>query len=158
MGRAMGHFRRYAEKLQTEGGYTVDPRTGKEPTQGYMVGQFGTGQVRPPGTTRGHDLARYAVEHAKQLSGPPHYLGGWQQPEGDYTEQSDLYPATPAGKTQSGFAAILGNQQASFAIHTKQDIANPSYEEDELPAHKRRMARMSGVNVTSPLPQPRTGA
>jgi hypothetical protein len=90
-----GQFESLAGQLRTSGGFTVDPRTGNQPTSGVAVAMQGAEETVPRAS--GADIASYAGRHAKALSQPGAHIGGWDAGDGGgNTSEKELIDQTTA--------------------------------------------------------------
>lgn len=82
-------FHELAGRLaEPDGGFSVRPKTGKEPRTGFMVSQAGTERKYGPSTTvSGRQVQTYAGAQKTDLDKQGRHLGGWHNPE---THDKDL--------------------------------------------------------------------
>ena len=126
MERAVPHFQAYADKMHNpaEGGFTVQPKTGKEPKAGFMVSLSGSERQLPAGKASGSDLGAFTEEHKDWMSHSAHFLGGWSQPDADYVDRSVRHTSRKAGAQ----AMHVHNQIAMRALRKGVDVQNPTYD------------------------------
>lgn len=117
--------------LETQGGFTFNPRKGTFTTEGFSVATRPEAEHRIPTseTTPGH-IEGYAETHREALSTAPEHIGGWRSepkkgPHEDVLDVSKVYPPTGAGETASRYQAVKHGQEATFALHTGQEHENP---------------------------------
>lgn len=141
--------------LETQGGFTFNPRKGTFTTEGYSVATRPEAEHRIPTseTTPGH-LQDYAASHQAALSKAPEHIGGWRSDTHDVLDVSKVYPPTGAGETGSRYQAVKHNQEATYALHTGQEHANPFHAKGgqfpEFAALATSGASMSQVMKRSP--------
>lgn len=100
-----------AVRLDTEGGFTVDPATGTDKKEGYAVG---IGAERKfTGLATAEEISKYMEDNAEQLAQPNQYLGGWVYEGETYLDISRVFPNTPLGRQQ---AITLGKQNEEIGI------------------------------------------
>jgi hypothetical protein len=149
------------QDLKRQGGFSVDIQTGKSPSEGYAVSDQGAesvGRVKSRAKT-GRRIQSYVGEHQQALSAPGKYLGGWREhqegkPSHDVLDVSQVYPASSAGLAQAHLKTVIHNQKAYYNVGRGEEVGNPAFEDDPS-AQGRRLARMSGKNTASALPNVR---
>ena len=105
----------YAQKVAAEGGVSVDPTSGKSPSQGFMVAYHGAERIldrQPSGT----DLANFASENSEALKG--NYLGAWHEEGKTYLDVSTNVP-------DRATADRIGRDEAQRAIFDLQTFKDP---------------------------------
>lgn len=124
-----------------QGGYTVDLKTGREPTTGTMVSIPGHEKPIPTPELTPQKVVEYGTEPTtkKLLESPDMFLGTWRSSDdpqiGDagYLDVSKNYPDTPQGSRQARRAAMEGAQWGIWNIDrgvTERNIANPNVREN----------------------------
>lgn len=119
------------------GGYTVDLKTGEEPSTGTMVSIPGHEKAIPISDLTPTEVVNYGEEPAnkKMLEAPDMSLGTWRSSDdqtiGDaaYLDISKNYPDTPTGAQSARAAAMEGAQWGLWNIDrevTESNIANPN--------------------------------
>lgn len=120
-----------------KGGYTVDLKTGQEPTTGTMVSIPGHEKQIPTPELNPSSVVAYGEDPSNKnlLSSPEMYLGTWRSDDdkevGDagYLDVSKNYPDTPQGAQAARRAAMEGAQWGLWNIDrgvTEKNIANPN--------------------------------
>ena len=105
-----GLARRIVNRTQKQGGYSVDPITGAEPTEGLMMGTYRNTDPRnlvlEGRNLRPGDVQEFARRNLAALTPENRYLGSWRDPETGKTyldvsqrfPASDIRPATKFGE------------------------------------------------------------
>lgn len=128
--RVNGHqFGEIIHRLQTEGGFTYDPRTGSFPSSGYSVAAHPAAELtvtHPAGVTEAHVEGYIAGsaplwQQQKAKGRGQEMIGGW----GNTLDVPKVYPATPTGHVKSREAQVLRAQKASFSLHEGAEDVNP---------------------------------
>lgn len=118
-----------AQQLGTQGGFTVDPRTGSQPSSGVSVAIPGR-EVITEGT-RARTLVNYAASNADALAHSGAHLGGWRNPDNgkDYLDVSHVIPEHPRGHhiADVHHAMHVNQQIASFDLGSANTIQNPRF-------------------------------
>ncbi len=128
--RVNGHqFGEILRRLDEEGGFTYDPRTGEFPSSGYSVAAHPAAELtvtHPGGVTEAH-LEGYVAGSApiwkqqKAKGRGQEMIGGW----GSTLDLPKVFPATPVGHAKSREAQVLREQKASFSLHEMAEDINP---------------------------------
>ena len=121
-------------KLGTEGGFSVNPNTGKPPSSGVMVGQIGSGSTSPISETTPDTIKDY--EQSRSWSRSDDYMGGWRS-EGSGRDAFDVSrnvrgkPTVAANygpdvaradaRTSAEDLALYNNQDAVYDVDTGKD-------------------------------------
>ena len=125
-------FADLSSQLETAGGFTVNPRTGKSPSTGWMVGQRIHTHVEP-GIAPPESIKGFTESRAVTLSSPGGHLGGWRSPEGEtHLDVAHRKPETPAGRSQARRALVATGEQESFKLSTFEGDVNPTSPETKL--------------------------
>jgi len=139
-------FSRLHNKLMdpNEGGFSVNPQTGRSPKVGYMVALPGyEQQVRSQNIAPAH-IREYVEKHKAELDSGK-FLGGWndtdigevsldtvrrikgdprtQRRYGKQVAEADAY-------TSASDLAIANNQKAGWDVKRGKEIPNPGYYDD----------------------------
>lgn len=120
-----------------KGGFTVDLKTGIEPTTGTMVSIPGHEQAIPIAELTPKSVTQYGAlpEKKKLLSSPEMFLGTWRSSDdkniGDagFLDISQKFPDTSAGAQKARKLAMEGEQWGLWNIDrgvTESNIANPN--------------------------------
>jgi hypothetical protein len=130
----------HAVQNHPNGGFSVDPRTGKTPTDGYMVETKKIDQTfdHPPTDV---DYRKFLDAHQQELSDDPTLqMGGWINPDGKYTVA--LTSHIPDRAT----AVDLGQKHNQISIY---DLAKgeeiPTGGTGEAPVEKSNLVKGSSV-------------
>jgi hypothetical protein len=117
-------------KLATDGGFTVDPRTGEDATSGLSVAPRGNERKVPIGESSPATLESYAADNTDRWSGGRNAsLGGWRSEDADYYDTPTVYKNTPGGHVGARKQMILAGQEAGFHLDTFQEVFNPFHPE-----------------------------
>jgi hypothetical protein len=126
-----------------DGGFTLDPRTGESPkgtgdgkgNGPYAVALGGAHAAEPIQSSpslfekdangrsqMGRQLADFIKQHAKELSKPGRYIGGWHDPKSGkiYLDISEVFPR--GSKDAAASAAADRNQIAMMDLSTFESI------------------------------------
>ena len=117
-------------RLASEGGFTVNPRTGASITSGYSVAPRANERKIPiPESTPG-TLKQYAVDYEHTWQGEHNAsLGGWRSEDTDYLDTPTVYKNTPQGESAARKQMVLAGQEAGFHLDTFQEKFNPFHPE-----------------------------
>jgi hypothetical protein len=74
----MNNYEQLAERLRTDGGFTHNLSTGREPASGYAVGLKG---AEYPNGASAYNIEWFVLRHRRDLHLPFAYLGGWHDSE-----------------------------------------------------------------------------
>ena len=118
-------FHEMVKRMDTEGGFSYNPRKARFDTEGYAVAVH---PERVHTTTGGtaDTMHQYHEKNADLLSTAPNYMGGWRDPEGqDVLDVSKVYPQTGAGHTAARYQAVKHGQTALFNMGAAEEEMNP---------------------------------
>lgn len=113
-------FASLASRIQPSGGggFTVNVRTGHEPTQGYAVSVPGHEEtIDPVASATGEDIEKYADRHGPALMPADAHLGGWHDTGKGYLDVSRVHPTR-----EEGYVHMVANNQ--YAMANLADVAN----------------------------------
>lgn len=119
------------KQLRQGGGFTADPRTGQQPSEGIAV-SLAQHQATFP-NAQPSDIKGYIDEKAAPLSEPGAHIGGWddrKQTGKDYLDVTHVYPGeteTPLGKAHAISLAARHNQIAAMDLASFNEVRNPYY-------------------------------
>lgn len=124
-----------------EGGYTVDLKTGQEPTTGTMVSIPGHEEPVPMEKLNPKSVTAYgeAPENKALLGKEGMYLGTWRSDadksigDAGYLDISQNFPDTAEGAKEARKAAMEGSQWGLYNIDrglTEHNIAHPGVREN----------------------------
>jgi hypothetical protein len=125
---------------QKQGGYTINPNTGKTPSGGIMVGGFGDELVTDQLTSG--LLGDYIQRNQSLLADPDSYLGTWVDDGKTYLDISRSMPNTTRANTDLARQAGFGNDRiALWDIGKGSEVAVPGarfkqYPETDAPEIK----------------------
>jgi hypothetical protein len=124
-------FSAIAGKLATDGGFTVNPKTGSSPSTGWMMAVPGHESRTPIADTTGSTVKDYVGAKAEQLGKSGMHVGGWRSEDAgqDVLDVSKRYPETPAGHSGARRDAVYGKQEAGFRLsdfHTEYNPFHPA--------------------------------
>ena len=120
------------------GGFSVNPKTGAEPSSGYMVSKAGTERLIPSSMTHPEHLEQFAKAHEGAWSQGQDYMGGWNDP-GTGTVALDVSANLPSGgpveRAGAHLAMITHKQRALYHIDTDSVETNKYYGKTKPEAH-----------------------
>lgn len=118
-----GHLHR---QLAQQGGFTINTRTGEQPTHGVMVADAAHERVVPSRGTTAGTIERYAHDKAAPLAQQGAHLGAWRN-EGDGSDYFDVSHRVENGTAPLAVhaAMIKHDQQAAYDIGAGTEIPNP---------------------------------
>jgi hypothetical protein len=127
MTTALTQTRALLDALQTEGGFTWDPRRHQRvhvgDRVGYMIAVPGTERLLAPGSMTAADLETALAEMGQAYAqlGKDAYVGGWYSPERDayMIEVSKIFDISREAAVRLGH---LRGQEAIFDIGTGEEI------------------------------------
>lgn len=129
-----GQFAGLHGELASNGGFTVNPTTGKALTSGISVAPADN-ELRIPGhTSSPGDIQRYHEDAGNQerfKRGAS--LGGWRSETtgDDFIDTPTVYPNTPGGNSRARNQMIKSNQIAGFRLDDFQELTNPHHAENK---------------------------
>lgn len=97
------------QQLRAEGGFSVDPSTGRSPQSGAMVSTYGA-EEQYPGMVSPAQIESYAQRRGPHMQASGSYMGGWQQDETTFLDQSRRFQ----DRSQ---AMEYGRRNAQRAMH-----------------------------------------
>lgn len=111
---------------QPDGGFTVDARTGKAATSGWVVAQKGH-EAKLPAPTSASDLQAYHAEHHAGLMAAGH-LGAWHAEDGPHVtlDATKIHPDTTEGFLKAGRAMHTQHQDAIYNLGTDETYHSTS--------------------------------
>lgn len=147
-------FSRLHGKLGTDGGFTVNPRTGADITSGISVAPHGNELRVPAAQTSPADLSSFhgrADNQARFDRGAA--FGGWRQDttQDDFVDTPAVYPNTPGGNAVARHRMIKNKQIAGFRLDDYAELINPHHPDnksqdistsDDSPETKKAWTRM----------------
>lgn len=133
-------FKDIHSRLGTDGGFTVNARTGKAITSGISVAPFGNERRVPVESSTPDVLAEYHAQNqsAGRFGGPEAVgtrfqgsasLGGWRSESDDFFDTPTVYKNTPAGNAAARRQMVHSRQEAGFNLDTFEEIPNPFHPE-----------------------------
>ena len=122
--------------LDSEGGFTVNPRTGESITSGISVAprnneqKMHSSESSPEALKKYHGSNTAAWTDEKNASGKviaPHNasLGGWRSEDSDFFDTPTVHPNTPGGETRARRQMTVSGQEAGFKLDDFQEVFNP---------------------------------
>src|SRR5262245_48991394 len=111
-------------RLASEGGFTVNPKSGARVTKGISVAPAANELQIPVSQSTPASLAAYHGENAPRFAKGAS-LGGWRHEGTDYLDTPTVYPATPGGVSRSRRQMLASNQIASFNLGDFSESFNP---------------------------------
>lgn len=124
-------FKEIHGKLASDGGFTVDPRTGDAVTSGISVAPMDNERVLAPGQSSPASIQSYHGEPGNQERfdrAKATKLGGWRGPDGsDYLDTPTVHPHTPGGGglARARKQMVLSDQIAAFDLDSFDELPNP---------------------------------
>ena len=125
-------FREIHSKFKSDGGFTVDPKTGAPVTSGISVATKGNEAKFDSETSTPQDVKNYhAANTERWAKGKKAKIGGWVEPNPvtgkneDYLDTPSVFANTGAGHTLARGHAIINDQIASWNIDKGEGIYNP---------------------------------
>jgi hypothetical protein len=136
-------------QLLAQGGYTVDPETGRVHREGWSVSDPDDEATRPMARTTPRTIEAYHRLKAVQLAQPAAKSGGWLNPR---TQEAtfDVSKVYPDQRTARGYMAMHG-QEAAYNLKTGQTVYNPLHPENHplktglIPPENRRRVRVRRI-------------
>ena len=118
--------------LGSQGGFTVNPHTGREITSGISVAPYGNSKVVPVGDSTPDVLQHYAEANLRRFGpegGRNASLGGWRSEDSDFFDTPTVYKHTPGGEAGARKQMVLSRQEAGFDLDSFEEVFNPFHEE-----------------------------
>jgi hypothetical protein len=118
-------------RLESEGGFTYNPRSKSFVSEGYSVAAHPAAELRVHGGADEAHLQGYIAGSAplwSQQKGKGRgneMIGGWRSDTADVLDIPKVFPASPEGHTKSRQAQVLRGQEASFSLHGMEEDPNP---------------------------------
>lgn len=106
-----------SRQLQTEGGFSVDPYTGQTPQSGSMASAFGA-EEQYPGTVSPSQIESYAQRRGPHMQSTGAYMGGWQDDDTAYLDQSRRF----GDRDQAMEYGRRNAQRAMYDLDQQQDV------------------------------------
>lgn len=147
-------FSRLHSKLGTDGGFTVNPRTGEDITSGISVAPQGNEQRTPIPQSAPGDLSGYHGDAGNQRRfDRGASFGGWRSEDhaADILDTPAVYPNTPGGSAVARHRMLKDNQIAGFRLDDYAELTNPHHADnkskeistsDDSPETKKAWTRM----------------
>jgi hypothetical protein len=110
---------RLADLKTPDGGYTVNPRTGKQPSQGISVSVAGHEEVHSAEDISLKDVTEYSqqADRVRAITADSTlHFGGWNAAGNAVMDLSHVYRNTEQGWRYSRMAAIRNNQEAVYNL------------------------------------------
>ena len=122
-----GQFGDFSQRIQTPGGgFTVNTKTGLEPTSGISVGVAGHESKGPASDVTSGSIRSYVTDKQKALEQhPQRHLGGWEDQGEGYLDVSKVHNDTSVGRVKSRIAMMRNSQIAAYDIGAGATITNP---------------------------------
>lgn len=121
-------FREIHGKLASDGGFTVNPHSGEPVTSGISVAPRGNERKTLIVDSTPELLKAYHGENTARFRQGAS-LGGWRSEDSDYFDTPTVYPATPAGHSDSRQQMVRAGQEASFNLDSFTEEFNPFHPE-----------------------------
>src|SRR4051812_5914337 len=145
-------FGEMKSRLDTQGGFTYDPRKRDFVTSGYSVAAHESAELKEShsegGVTEQHIRgfvkgSAPTWQQQKSQGRGQEMIGGWRDDEGgkDVLDLPKVFPATPVGHQKSRQAQVLRNQEASFSLHEMSADPNPWFTGSNTTAPGRMSAQ-----------------
>jgi hypothetical protein len=116
------------------GGFSINPRTGRIPSDSFMVGTKAQGRSAPLPATGGM-IKQYAADRGDVLGKQWRMLGGWQQGGKAHLDTPKAYPTSPQGEVGARHAALREGEIAYGVLGSSKegymgDVNNPWHPEN----------------------------
>jgi hypothetical protein len=132
-------FQALHNQLTDEGGFTVNMRTGKQPSSGWMVGRHDTESRFPmPGSP--NDVRQHYAEHRPQIERAGH-LGGWEHQGEGYLQATRRYPNTAKG--MQGASRSMKHQGEQSIYEPSSDTTYWNNPRPGTPEHEQNLQATS---------------
>lgn len=109
-----------ARQLKQRGGFTMQRTSGKTPSRGYMVSDFGSEKIIP-GHASPREIESYRAAHPGRLSRGRRYIGGWHEKGETYLDQSrnvmSSKKAQKLGQTNAQRAVYNVTRDKVYRVH-----------------------------------------
>ncbi len=123
-------------KLASQGGFTVNPRTGADVTSGISVAPRENEHRDPISESTASTLKTYATRNTSRWTNVTDdagkvtathnaSLGGWRSDSQDVLDTPTVYRNTPGGQSAARKNMVLSEQEAGFDLDSFQEIHNP---------------------------------
>lgn len=122
-------FAEIHSRLASEGGFTVNPKSGERVTKGISVAPASNERQIPVSQSTPESLATYHGENTARFAKGAS-LGGWRFQGTDYLDTPTVYPNTPGGVSRSRRQMLASNQIASFNLSDFSESFNPYHAEN----------------------------
>jgi hypothetical protein len=139
-----GQFGKLAQTLREGGGFSVNVRSGKSPTEGFMVAAPGSKEYKiPAATATGGQLQAFTQmpDNAKQLKRDDRYFGGWGgrnyasldvsqniKPKEEVIKEYGRDVAVADARTSALDSLYARNEEAAYDLQKDDDLNNPHYD------------------------------
>lgn len=129
-----GQFKALHEQLGTDGGFTVNPRSGEAVTSGISVAPHGNELRVPAASASPEMLANYHsdIGNQERFSRGASF-GGWRSETtgDDFLDTPTVYKNNPGGQRGARNQMIKSNQIAGFRLDDFQTLVNPHHAENK---------------------------
>ena len=124
-------------RLRVEGGFTVNPRSGEQPTEGFAVSRFKGREAKFEGYATPDEIAAYERKNWNLLSKPGVHIGGWYNEDDKHTylDVSDVL----ADKREANSIAWKNDQIAFFDLKTKTEHKTVDPKDYDRVEHDREL-------------------
>lgn len=129
-----GQFKALHEQLGTDGGFTVNPKTGEPVTSGISVAPHGNEMRVPSEQSSPEMLANYHSDIGNQERFSRNAsFGGWRSDTtgDDFLDTPTVYKNNPGGQRGARNQMIKSNQIAGFRLDDFQELTNPYHAENQ---------------------------
>jgi broad specificity phosphatase PhoE len=114
-----------AAHIADNGGITLHPGTGAQPTEGYAVSLHPGREAKIDHPPTPDDIKGYLAQHADAFAADPGaHFGAWENGGNHYLDVTHVDPDFSSAMQK----ARANNQMAIFDLANKQEIPNPDYE------------------------------
>jgi hypothetical protein len=129
-----GEFKKLHGKLGSDGGFTVNPRTGVAVSSGISVAPAGNEMRIPAGRTTPGSLASYHGDPGNQerfTRGAS--FGGWRSENSgdDFIDTPTVYQNSAGGQSRARNQMLKSNQISAYDIDRGETLLNPFHSENK---------------------------
>jgi hypothetical protein len=129
-----GEFKKLHGKLGSDGGFTVNPRTGEAVSSGISVAPAGNELRIPAARTSPQTLSNYHQDPGNQerfTRGAS--FGGWRSENSgdDFIDTPTVYQNSAGGQSRARNQMLKSNQLAGFRLDDFEELTNPHHAENK---------------------------
>lgn len=122
-------FERLHQQMTEQGGFTFDPKTGKQPSEGIAVSDRNAEQRVRTEQASPETLGNYAQLKRDRLAQPGAHLGGWDSGSQHVYDTSEVISPHPRGHEIADVHHRMhtNRQEAAFNLGNFEEVANPQW-------------------------------